>query len=713
MAASHSPLRALTRRTPRHIHTAAIQHAAIPVQQLAPPHILCQPAELTASVLPAKQAAKAARDAVVRADSLPASIMALDTLSNTLCAMTDLSCWMLMGGLSRPMATAAQQTWQASSDLIAAYNADQELAQAVISQLETTQAAYEAKEIWWCANGLAAEFRASGALLPGPERARCEMLANRIAALSRSLSENDVAEVTPLQLQESDKAALPTAVQTKAWGWLSTLAPPVVTDVATLRSITAQATQEDLRRRAWAALPGSWPNVASVAAELVCARSQIAQLVGKRSAADNAFYNRLAGSAAAAKSSLHQMLEAAGPQLESEARHMAQVAGVPLHAGGPGGVRVAEWDMLFAQQTFVAQQYPAAAQLPQFLKPERVIQTLLRVLETVFQVRLQREPAADIQATAEESVPAYVAYDAASEHKLGTMYLDMWRRPGKHTGYAQFMLQSARLVDGQLPTVLLSTPLARDLPLALPGVRSLFHEAGHVLHSLRSQAQLQHGAGTRCAVDWVEVPSTLMEHWCLLPDVLQSMCVDQVPAAVVHQAAAAAQAFPATTASKSAAYALWDLDIHDVPAEHIHTDWMTEQYRSVQQEWSPVHSAEHCLGPDRAFHLIDYGAGYYSYAYAAVLASAAWERHFVADPWSVEAASQWQRQALAPGGGTDPRHALYNALPDIAPEPVLRHADQPGNPDVAAADLAWHPLSPGVLSAWTQHMATAPDVARS
>merc|ERR1719203_2746576 len=99
--------------------------------------------------------------------------------------------------------------------------------------------------------------------------------------------------------------------------------------------------------------------------------------------------------------------------------------------------------------------------------------------------------------------------------------MDPFARPGKVVQSAQFTLQGSKaLEDGrqQVP----KTTLVYALPVGLPGLPMSFavtfmHEIGHAVHSLLSATSFQHLSGTRGAVDFVEFPSHLFEHFVLDP----------------------------------------------------------------------------------------------------------------------------------------------------------------------------------------------------
>ena len=144
---------------------------------------------------------------------------------------------------------------------------------------------------------------------------------------------------------------------------------------------------------------------------------------------------------------------------------------------------------------------------------------------------------------------------------IGVVYCDLFEREGKSPNPAHFTLRCSRRIssdelreaadltsqsgalfatareaandglatnynnrDGnalyQLPTIALICDFALPPPnttrptlLSFRELTTLFHEMGHALHSLLGRTALQNVSGTRCATDFAELPSVLMENF--------------------------------------------------------------------------------------------------------------------------------------------------------------------------------------------------------
>ena len=87
---------------------------------------------------------------------------------------------------------------------------------------------------------------------------------------------------------------------------------------------------------------------------------------------------------------------------------------------------------------------------------------------------------------------------------------------------SSFRNRSGKRVIPLVTNVSNFTPPGKGRPalLSLNEVRTLFHEFGHALHVLLSDVTYP-GSATRVKVDFVELPSQIMENWATEPAVLK------------------------------------------------------------------------------------------------------------------------------------------------------------------------------------------------
>uniref|UniRef100_A0A8C6PAC3 Mitochondrial intermediate peptidase n=1 Tax=Nothobranchius furzeri TaxID=105023 RepID=A0A8C6PAC3_NOTFU len=187
-----------------------------------------------------------------------------------------------------------------------------------------------------------------------------------------------------------------------------------------------------------------------------------------------------------------------------------------------------------------------------------------------------------------------------TEGLLGYIYCDFFHRRDKPNQDCHFTIRGGRWSQEtgqyQLPVVVLMLSLphpTKSAPTLLtPGMmENLFHEMGHAMHSMLGRTRYQHVTGTRCATDFAEVPSILMEYFAT------------------------------------------DYRVISQFARHYETG----------QAWQL-----------RFSHLIGYGAKYYSYLMSRAVASMVWKQCFVQDPLNRDMGERYRREMLAHGGAKEP-----------------------------------------------------------
>ena len=109
---------------------------------------------------------------------------------------------------------------------------------------------------------------------------------------------------------------------------------------------------------------------------------------------------------------------------------------------------------------------------------------------------------------------------------LGLFVGDYYARAGKSGGAWMDSLVTGSALAGRRPVVInccnIEQPTSGPALLTWDEVVTCFHEFGHALHALFSQARYPSAFGTAVPRDVVEFPSQLNEKWALHPEVLSS-----------------------------------------------------------------------------------------------------------------------------------------------------------------------------------------------
>jgi Zn-dependent oligopeptidase len=232
-----------------------------------------------------------------------------------------------------------------------------------------------------------------------------------------------------------------------------------------------------------------------------------------------------------------------------------------------------------------------------------------------------------------DDLQLFAVTDSVTGEPMGLFYLDMFPREGKYNHFAQFgIIEGKRLADGryQRPTVALICnfpPPSADKPSLLEhdDVETLFHEFGHAMHSILTQAKYSRFSGTSVPGDFVEAPSQMLENWVWDKKVLDSFAADyrdpskKIPPELIVKMKEAKRGTAATFYRRQLSFGMLDMALHTDVKDGGGQDCVKLSNTILSDVFLPVI-------PDTAFvayfgHLMGYDAGYYGYAWADAIAA--------------------------------------------------------------------------------------------
>lgn len=269
-------------------------------------------------------------------------------------------------------------------------------------------------------------------------------------------------------------------------------------------------------------------------------------------------------------------------------------------------------------------------------------------------------------------VRVFEVFDANGKH-LAIFYCDYFKRDNKNGGawMSNFVEQSRLLSDTPVVYNVANLPKPAEGEPALisfTDVTTMFHEFGHALHGMFSNANYPLLAGTSTARDFVEFPSQFNEHWALYPSIFAHYAKHYKTGAPMPEELAArirkAQTFnKGYDMTELLAAAELDMQWHMLPPDvgllksddfenqalektHLKVSYVPPRYRSSY--FAHIWSSD------------GYSAGYYAYLWTQMLADDAYQ-WFVDNGGLTRANGDRFRQMVLSRGNTEDLSKMYDS----------------------------------------------------
>ena len=512
-------------------------------------------------------------------------------------------------------------------------------------------------------------FRRAGADLDAAGKAKLEELDVALTKVTTKFSQNVLDATNAYEYLISDEAKLsglpPSAIvaaresaKSKGReGWRLTLQGPSY--VAALTYLD----DRQIRRELWEAsnkraTSGDLDNRGLIT-EILRLRREKANLLGYRDFADYVLEERMAHTGAAAQAFVEDLYDRTKPFFERENRSLAEF-GATLNYS-----QVEPWDV-----SYLAEKQRRALfdfdeeELRPYFELDRVVAGMFSLFGGVLGITVVEEPGTPVW---DPAVKYWRVEDTASHQYLGGFYTDWFPRENKRGGAWMDALVTGNPLAGQPHVGLICgnlTPPAGDTPSLLTHreVETIFHEFGHLLHHLLSTVPVRTLAGTSVPWDFVELPSQIMENWCMEREALNLFARHYqtggaIPPELFEKMRRARTFRSANMQMRQLGFGTVDLKLHREFDGEQESDVMAFA-RNILARFTPAPLPADYAMIASFTHLfagaVAYGAGYYSYKWAEVLDADAFTRFKREGIFNATVGEEYRTKILAKGDSSDP-----------------------------------------------------------
>jgi peptidyl-dipeptidase Dcp len=514
-------------------------------------------------------------------------------------------------------------------------------------------------------------FVRAGAALSPENKEKLRKINEELSLLTVQFSQNLLAETNGYKLiidKEEDLSGLPEGVRAQAASlarsmdmegkWVFTLQVPSMTP------FLQYSDRRDLREKLFTGyfMKGDNDNEndnKTIIARIAKLRAERSQLLGYASYADYALERNMAKTPDRVFDFLEQIWKAALPVAKAEAA--AQQAMITKEGGN---FKLKPWDWWYYTEKIKKEKYDLDDEVT---RPYFMIDN---VMEGMFHVATKLY---DLNFTRRDDIPKYHpdvnTFEVTRDGKhVGVLMIDNYPRESKRGGaWCGTYRTQRRDIDGNMITPVVtmvtnSTPPSGDKPALLTAseAETLFHEFGHALHQLLSNGTYPGFTGTSVPRDFVELPSQIMEHWVLEPEVLNVYAKhyqtgEVIPSDLVKKLDETSKFNTGFATVEFLAAALLDMHYHILKEpEDLN---INEFEKKILDKYGLIPEIKPRYRSTYFNHIWagGYAAGYYSYYWSEMLDADAFQAFKeTGDIFNKNVASKFENEILSRGGTRDP-----------------------------------------------------------
>jgi peptidyl-dipeptidase Dcp len=511
-------------------------------------------------------------------------------------------------------------------------------------------------------------FVRSGAALSPEDKDKLRKINEELSLLSVKFGQNLLAETNGFKLvidKKEDLSGLPEGVITQAatmassmkmdGKWVFTLQVPSMTP------FLQYSDRRDLREKLFTGyfMKGDNDNDKdnkAIIARIAKLRVERSHLLGYDDFATFVLERTMAKTPEKVFTFLDQVWKAALPFAKAEAAAQQEV----IKSEG-GKFKLEPWDWWYYTEKIKKAKYDLDDEATRpYFKIDNVMEGMFYVANQLYGLTF----------TKRTDIPKYHpdvnTFEVTRDGKhVGILMIDNYPRASKRGGaWCGAFRSQRRDIDGKMvyPIVTMvtnSTPPTSDKPSLLTSeeASTVFHEFGHALAGLLSNKNYPGGSLPR---DFVELPSQIMEHWVLEPEVLKVYAKhfqtnEIIPVELVKKLENSGKFNTGFVTIEYLAAALLDMEYHTIK-EPVDLDIRSFE-KSAMDKYGLIPEIKPRYRSTYFNHIWagGYSAGYYGYIWCEILDADAFQAFKeTGNIFNKEVAAKFEKEILARGGTKDP-----------------------------------------------------------
>lgn len=486
-------------------------------------------------------------------------------------------------------------------------------------------------------------FVLEGALLSDAAKARISAINQDLAGLYSKFNQNQLADENEKFLElksQADLAGLPQNLIDAAKSLAIEKNRPDSWIIANTRSsidpFLSYSTVRPLREKAWKMFINRGDNGDAhdnngLITQILKLRAERAKLYGYATHAHWRLDNTMAKTP---EKAMELMNGVWGPAVQLVQKEVADMQAIANQENA--GITIEPWDYrYYAEKVRIAKYALNQDEVKEYLQMEKLREGMFWVAGEMFNLAFTQVN--DVPGF-HPDVRVWKVARKGSGQVIGLWYFDPYARSGKRSGaWMNAHREQSRMEGKEVLTIVsnnsnfLKGKPGEPVLISWDDAETLFHEFGHALHGLCSNATYPTLSGTNVPQDYVEFPSQILERWLSTPEVLQTYALHYktgkpIPQALVDKINNASKFNQGFSTVEATASALVDMKIHLADgAAGINPDEF--EAKTLAELGMPKELVMRHRLPQfgHIFSSDGYSAGYYSYLWSDVISADAWE----------------------------------------------------------------------------------------